>query len=267
VTPPPGGERQEPVVAVVTGASRGLGQGIAAALAADGFDIVVGYHRDADGAAMTVSAVEALGQRAVAVAGDVADPDTAKALLDTAVTALGSLDVWVNNAGVSMLAPVLDTSPSEMARMVDVNLMGTLHGLQAAARGFIDRGRGGRIVNIASELGVQAFKYLGAYSATKFAVVGLTQAAALELAPDGITVNAVCPGTAETDMVLAERDSEAALAGTSTAEVRTSYLDGIPAGRFCEPADVGAAVAFLAGPGGAYVTGQSICINGGSVLR
>jgi meso-butanediol dehydrogenase / (S,S)-butanediol dehydrogenase / diacetyl reductase len=254
-------------VAVVTGASRGLGRGIAAALAVAGYDVVVGYHRDADGAATTVTAVEALGRRAIAVGGDVADPDTAKALLDAATTGLGSIDAWVNNAGISMLAPVVDTSPAALARMVDVNLMGTLHGLPAAARAFAARGRGGRIVNIASELGVQAFKYLGAYSATKFAVVGLTQAAALELAPDGITVNAVCPGTAETDMVLAERDSEAALAGTSTAEVRLAYLAGIPAGRFCEPADVGAAVAYLAGPGGAYVTGQSICINGGSVLR
>ena len=254
-------------VAVVTGASRGLGRGIVNALARDGFDIVVGYHRDADGATSIATEVEALGRRAVTVAGDVADAGTAKALLDAATVTLGGLDVWVNNAGVSVLAPVVDTDPADIARMLDVNLMGTVHGLQAAARWFLAAGSGGRIVNIASEVGVQAFPYLGGYAATKFAVVGLTQAAALELAPSGVTVNAVCPGTAETDMVIAERVSEVALTGASADGVRSSYLDGIPAGRFCEPDDVGAAVAFLAGPGAAYVTGQSICINGGSVLR
>jgi NAD(P)-dependent dehydrogenase (short-subunit alcohol dehydrogenase family) len=132
---------------------------------------------------------------------------------------------------------------------------------------MIAGGSGGRIVNVASEAGVQAFPLLGAYSATKFAVVGLTQAAAIELGIHGITVNAICPGTAETDMVLAEREREVAISGRSPDEVRGSYLDGIPLGRFCEPDDVGALIAFVAGPGGAYVTGQSLCTNGGSVLH
>ncbi len=145
--------------------------------------------------------------------------------------------------------------------------MGVVHGLQVAAPWFIGHDRPGRIVNIASEVGVQAFRYLGGYAATKFAVVGVTQAAALELAQHRITVNAVCPGTAETDMVLAERASETALTGLDAERVRASYLDAIPAGRFCEPADVGAAVAYLVSPGAAYLTGQSLCVNGGSVLR
>ncbi len=200
--------------------------------------------------------------------GDVADAGTAKALLDAAVAGLGGLDAWVNNAGVSMLAPVVDTSPADIARMIDVNLMGTVHGLQAAARWFLDERRPGRIVNIASVRGARCgLRTFGGYAASKFAVVGLTQSAAIELAPAGITVNAVCPGTAETDMVLAERRSEVAITGTSAHDVRQSYLDGIPVGRFCDPADVGAAVAYLAGPGASYVTGQSICVNGGSVLR
>jgi NAD(P)-dependent dehydrogenase (short-subunit alcohol dehydrogenase family) len=197
----------------------------------------------------------------------VAQAGTAKALLDTAVVRFGGLDAWVNNAGVSVLAPIVDTEPDDIRRMLDVNLLGTVHGLQTAARWFLGERRGGRIVNIASELGVQAFPYLGGYAATKFAVVGLTQAAALELAPKGITVNAVCPGTAETDMVLAERASQMAITGAGADTVRRSYLDAIPAARFCDPADVGAAVAYLVSPGAAYVTGQSICVNGGSVLR
>jgi len=175
--------------------------------------------------------------------------------------------VWVNNAGVSTLAPVAATDTRDFRRMIDVNLVGTFLGMQSAVAAMRAHGKGGRVINVASELGVQAFPYLGAYSATKFAVVGLTQAAALELASERITVNAVCPGTAETDMVASERRAEAELTAQSLDEVRASYLAGIPSGRFCAPDDVGALVAYLASPGAAYVTGQSICVNGGSVLR
>lgn len=254
-------------VAVVTGASRGIGRGIAVALADGGFDIVVGYNGNAAGADETAEEINLRGRRAVCVGGDVADGGTSKALMDAAVARLGGLDVWVNNAGVSLLAPVLSTSADDLRRMLDVNLLGVLHGSQAAARYFLDNQIAGRIVNIASDLGVAAFKYLGGYAATKFAVVGLTKTLALELADVGITVNAVCPGTAETDMVLAERAAEMTLLAASANDVRQSYLDAIPLGRFCDPADVGAVVAFLAGRGAAYLTGQSICINGGSVLH
>ncbi|GAC1544128.1 MAG: SDR family NAD(P)-dependent oxidoreductase [Acidimicrobiales bacterium] len=253
-------------VAVVTGAGRGIGRGIACALADAGFDIVIGYTSDALAAEHTKSLVAVAGRRASIVAGDVTVASTSAALVEAAL-ALGRLDAWVNNAGVSVLAPVLATEPSAMARMIDVNLMGTLHGLQAAARCFLAAGTPGRIVNVASDLGVQAVPNLGAYAATKFAVVGLTQAAALELAGDAVTVNAVCPGTVETDMVLAERADEVSLAGSSPEEVRQAYLDAIPAGRFCTPADVGALVAWLCSPQSSYVTGQAICVNGGSILH
>jgi len=253
-------------VAVVTGGGRGLGRGIAVALAGAGFDLVLGYARHEEAARAVASEVEGTGRRAIAVHGDVADPGTSKALLDAAVS-LGDLDAWVNNAGVSVLAPVIDTDPADLERMLDVNLLGTFHGLRAAARHLRSAGRPGRIVNLASDLGVQACANLGGYAATKFAVVGLTQAAAVELAADGITVNAVCPGTAETDMVLAERASEVILSGTSAEEVRRSYLAAIPAGRFCTADDVGALVAWLCAPGAAYITGQAICVNGGSVLH
>jgi len=255
-------------VAVVTGGGRGLGRGIALALAQSGFDLVLGWVSDPEAAAATARQVEAHDRKASLVQGSVADPSTAKLLLDAAVS-LGGPTAWVNNAGVSVLAPVLDTDPADMARMVEVNLLGTFHGVQAAGRWFTTERRPGRIVNLASDLGVQACANLGGYSATKFAVVGLTQAAAVELAPHGITVNAVCPGTAETDMVLAERASEVALGGegANPEAVRQSYLDAIPAGRFCTPDDVGQLVAWLCGPGAAYVTGQAICVNGGSVLH
>ena len=254
------------MVAVVTGASKGLGRGIAVALADAGFDVVVGYHSaDAD-AKDTATLVNEAGRRSAIVAGDVSAAETHLALA-AAAEELGDLDLWVNNAGVSTLAPVAATDARDFTRMIDVNLMGTFLGLQTAVAAMRCHGNGGRVVNIASELGVQAFPYLGAYSATKFAVVGLTQAAAVELATEHITVNAVCPGTAETDMVASERRAEAALTAQSVDEVRAAYLAGIPSGRFCAPEDVGALVAYLASPGAAYVTGQSICVNGGSVLR
>ncbi|MCW2622235.1 MAG: short-chain dehydrogenase, partial [Frankiales bacterium] len=190
-------------VAVVTGASRGIGRGIAVALAETGYDVVVGFTADAAGAQETAWAVRACGGSAVTVQGDVRDPDTSARLAKTAMDELGGLATWVNNAGVSVIAAVESTAPADLERMLAVNVLGTLHGMQAATPVLRARG-GGRIVNLASDLGVTGGALLGAYAATKFAVVGLTQSAALELAAAGVTVNAVCPGTAETEMVSAE---------------------------------------------------------------
>lgn len=253
-------------VAVVTGASRGIGRGICRSLAESGHDLVLGWASDEQGVEETAAEAQALGARALCVQGDVRDPTTAARLAATACHELGDLTAWVNNAGISVLAPVESTPSTELERMLAVNVLGTLHGLQAAAPVLRRRG-GGRVVNVASDLGVQGAPLLGAYAATKFAVVGLTQSAALELAPAGVTVNTVCPGTVETDMVAAEWLTQAALSGTSPSDVRASYLDAVPAGRFCTPADVGAVVAFLVSPAAEHVTGQSVCVNGGSLLH
>ena len=252
--------------AVVTGASKGIGRGIAIALARDGWNVVVNFSTNEGAAKETADAVVDAGAQAVIVGGDVTDPDTSIRLA-AAGSELGTLEAWVNNAGVSVLGPVVDTSVDDMERMLAVNYMGTFHGVQAAARTMIAANTRGRIVNVASEAAVLTFRYLGAYAASKFAVVGLTQAAALELGPLGISVNAVGPGTTETDMVLAERRSEVTITGDPSDEVRASYLANIPLGRFCTPEDTGALVAWLVSPGAAYVTGQIICNNGGSVLH
>jgi meso-butanediol dehydrogenase/(S,S)-butanediol dehydrogenase/diacetyl reductase len=254
-------------VAVVTGASKGIGRAVAIALATDGCDIVVNYSASETAAKETAVAVEAVGARAIVVGGDVSDVATSEQLAAVAVGELGGLDVWVNNAGISVLAPIIETSAEDMERMLAVNYMGTFHGVQVAARTMIAAGTGGRIINVASEAAVQTFRYLGAYAASKFAVVGLTQAAALELGTYGITVNAIGPGTTETDMVLAERRSEVGITGLESDAVRDGYLESIPLGRFCTPDDSGALVAWLASPGAAYVTGQIILNNGGSVFH
>jgi meso-butanediol dehydrogenase/(S,S)-butanediol dehydrogenase/diacetyl reductase len=254
-------------VAVITGGGRGLGRGIALALAGAGCDVVLGWRSDPDALATTVAAAARLGARVLHVQGDVTDPAVSAQLAEVATSELGGIDVWVNNAGISVLAPVLETSAEDMARMMDVNFLGTFHGLQAAAAAMTTSGRGGRIVNVASDLGLLAAPLLAGYSASKFAVIGLTQAAAVELGPQGIGVNAVCPGTVETDMVLAEEEAEAGWRGTSTDSVRERLLAAVPAGRLCTPEDVGALVAWLTSPGADFVTGQAICTNGGSILH
>ncbi len=252
--------------AVVTGASKGIGRAIAIALARDGWDVVVNFATNEGAAKETADAIFDAGAQAVVVGGDVTDPATS-ARLASAASELGVLEAWVNNAGVSALAPIIDTSVADMEWMLAVNCVGTFHGLQAAARTMIAAGTRGRIVNVASEAAVLTFPFMGAYAASKFAVVGLTQAAAIELGPHGISVNAVGPGTTETDMVLAERRSEVSITGLPPEDVRASYLANIPLGRFCVPEDTGALVAFLVSPAAAYVTGQIICNNGGSVLH
>lgn len=253
--------------AVVTGGGRGLGRAIALALGGMGCDLVLGWHRGSKGMAATVAELGDLGAAAVAVQGDVRDPATSADLVKAAAREFGPVDVWVNNAGVSVFAPLLSTTPEEMATMMEVNFFGTFHGLQAAAASMTAGGRGGRIVNIASDLGLRAAPLLAGYSATKFAVVGLTQAAAVELAPRGIRVNAVCPGTVETDMVLAEEAAEAGWTGKTVEDVRRRLLADVPLGRLCTPDDVGSLVAWLAGPAADFVTGQAICANGGSILH
>jgi meso-butanediol dehydrogenase/(S,S)-butanediol dehydrogenase/diacetyl reductase len=254
-------------VAVVTGASRGLGREISMELARNGFNVVLNYRSSSESVSKTASDIAGLGGAAVAVKGDVADPATAAALVSAAASSFGSLDVWVNNAGVSTLAPLLETTAESMTAMTEVNLLGTFYGVQAAGHAMVTAGRSGAIINIASDLGLRAAPLLAGYSATKFAVVGLTQAAAVELAPAGISVNAVCPGTVETEMVLAEMECEAGIRGVTSNEVRSSLMHAIPAGRFCTAEDVSALVAWLTTTGAAFVTGQAICTNGGSILH
>lgn len=253
-------------VAVVTGGGRGIGQGITLARAGAGLDVVVGYHRDRDAAEKTAAAARERGAAAEVVAGDVAADGTADALV-AAAAGLGGLDVWVNNAGVLHAAPLLDTSVDDAEAAMRTNYLGTFRGLSAAAAAMVAAGGGGRIVNISSEVGLRAWPLYAAYAPTKFAIIGLTQVAALELGAHGILVNAVCPGLVETDMVTAKWPLEAALTGTTVEAIRAASAANTPTGRLVTPAEVGGVVAWLAGDQAAGVTGQAVCVNGGATLH
>lgn len=251
----------EPGVAVVTGAAGGIGAAIAAELAERGSRVVV-TDVDVDAGAATARALEAEFWPL-----DVSDDDAVDALVADVVREHGGLDVWVNNAGVSAMAPFLEISAAQLDRTLAINLRAVVVCAQAAAREMVAAGRGGRIVNVASMAGKQGrVPFLADYVASKFGVVGVTQAMAYELAPYGITVNSVCPGYVATGMQRREIAWEAALRGVSEDEVRDGWLGDTPLGRMEEPVDVARAVAFLVSADAAFITGEALAVNGGAFM-
>jgi meso-butanediol dehydrogenase / (S,S)-butanediol dehydrogenase / diacetyl reductase len=177
------------------------------------------------------------------------------------------IDVWVSNAGVSSMAPFVEVTEAQYDNNLNVNLRGPFVCGQAAARAMIALGRGGRIVNTASMAGKQGrVPYLAHYVASKFGVVGLTQAMAFELAPHGILVNCVCPGFVATPMQDRELEWEAAIRGITPEEVKRLWVADTPLGRIEEPEDVARVVAFLAGPDAGFMTGEAVAVNGGAFM-
>jgi meso-butanediol dehydrogenase/(S,S)-butanediol dehydrogenase/diacetyl reductase len=252
-------------VAVVTGAGRGIGAAIARRLASDGFAVMVS-DVDAVTAAQTADAIVADGGRAVAQVADVSDRDACFALVAETRERLGGLDVMVSNAGIAQVKTLLEVSPTDLERMLGVNVGGVLWCLQAAAEAFIDLGHGGKIISASSIAGHQGFDHLGHYSASKFAVRALTQAAAKELAPRGITVNAYCPGIVGTTMWDEIDDGLGRYLGTGKGEALAQYAQLIPLGRVQTPEDVASFVSYLASPDADYMTGQAPMIDGGIVM-
>jgi NAD(P)-dependent dehydrogenase (short-subunit alcohol dehydrogenase family) len=253
-------------VAVVTGGGRGIGAGISKALARHGFDVVIGWTSDEAAAKQTAADIsETSCSRAALVSGDVSDPQTSAELAGTALDDFGRLDCWVNNAGYMEAGSILELSGDQLLRCFEINLMGTFYGIQSAARAM--GSAGGRIVNISSEAGIRAWPLYGAYAPTKFAQIGLGQVAALELGAMGITVNTVCPGIIETDMVMSKWASESEITGKPVDEIRAEVTAETLTGSLCTPEDVGETVAWLASPGAKNVTGQSVCVNAGVTLH
>ncbi|AMY19207.1 MULTISPECIES: acetoin reductase [Nocardiaceae] len=253
-------------VALVTGAGRGIGRAIALRLARDGADVAL-LDVHADTPAAVADEVRDLGRRAVTVTADVGDRGQVADAVDRTVAELGGLDIMVNNAGIALVGPLSEMTEEQVARIWRVNVDGVLWGIQAAAASFLARGVRGRIVNASSIAGHDGFEMLGVYSATKFAVRGLTQAAAKEYASAGITVNAYCPGVVGTDMWVEIDQRFADLTGAPKGATYEKFVGGIALGRAETPEDVAGYVSFLAGPDAAYMTGQSGLIDGGLVYR
>lgn len=248
-------------VAVVTGAGSGIGAAISRELSRRGHAVLA---TDLDPTAAERVAGEC--EDALALAVDVTDRASIEAAAALAVEQLGGLDVWVSNAGISHMARFTEVTEKELELSLDVNLKGVFLCGQVAARTMRERG-GGSIVNTASMAGKQGrVPYLADYVASKFGVVGLTQAMALELAPDGIRVNSVCPGYVQTPMQDRELAWEATLRGTDSDAVKQLWLDDTPMGRLEQPEDVARVVAFLVGEDAGFVTGEAVAVNGGAFM-
>jgi meso-butanediol dehydrogenase/(S,S)-butanediol dehydrogenase/diacetyl reductase len=253
-------------VALVTGAGQGIGRAIALRLARDGADIAVVDVNDAKTKAVAEE-VTKLGRKATTYKADVTRREEVFAAVDHAEKTLGGFDIMVNNAGIAQVQPLLDVTPEEAERILKVNVEGVLWGIQAAAKKLKSRKRKGKIISASSIAGHDGFGMLGVYSATKFAVRALTQAAARELASDGITVNAYAPGIVGTDMWVEIDRRFAEITGTPVGETYKKYVEGIALGRAETPEDVAGLVSFLAGPDADYMTGQTPLIDGGIVYR
>jgi 3-oxoacyl-[acyl-carrier protein] reductase len=238
-------------LALVTGASRGIGAAIARDLAASGARVVVNYRAQRESAEAVVAEITSAGGVAEALAFDVADAGAVERAVSDVAARLGNVDILINNAGVSADGLILRTSEEAWDRVLGVNLKGVFNCTKAVTRAMM-RARAGRIVNIGSVVGFMGNTGQSTYAAAKAGVIGFTKAAARELASRGITVNAVAPGLIATDM----------LEGMQAA-ARDMVLALVPLRRLGTPEEVAAAVTFLAGPGGAYITGQVIHVNGG----
>lgn len=239
-------------VALVTGASRGIGAAIALELAESGATVAVNYYPGCEGdAAAVLTQIESAGSHAATFVGDVSDPASCTALVEAVVVKLGSLDILVNNAGITRDGLMVRMSDEDWAAVISTNLSGVFYMTRAAGKVMM-KARTGSIVNIASVVGMTGNAGQANYSAAKAGVIGLTKTTARELASRGVRCNAVAPGFIETDMTAKLPES-----------VREALAGQIALGRLGSPADVATAVAFLASDEASYVTGQVLAIDGG----
>ncbi len=272
-------------VAIVTGAGRmrGIGRAIALRIAQDGADVAVSalartsekmpaQEREASwrGAQSVADEIATTGRRSLALDVDVTGPAAVQAMVRRTVKELGRIDILVNNAGLALVSGkknLWETEDEEWHREIDVNLNGVYHCCKAVAKVLVDQKEGGRIINISSLAGRVAQPQYGGYTPAKFAVIGLSQMLALELAPHNVTVNALCPGSTDTDMMDGTFRRTGERMGVPFEMVKEGVKRFVPLGRQAEPAEIASVVSYLASPAAEYITGQSISVDGGIGMR
>jgi 3-oxoacyl-[acyl-carrier protein] reductase len=245
-------EQNTQKVALVTGASRGIGSSVAERLARDGFTLIVNYSENAAPAEALVRKIEQAGGRALAAKADISDASSVRRMFDAAEAAFGGVDVLVNNAGIMTLAPIADADDASFDRHIAVNIKGTFNTLREAAQRLRS---GGRIINFSSSVVGMLMPAYGVYAATKAAVEAMTRVLAQEVRGRNITVNAVAPGPTATDLFLKGKPQD----------VVDRMAKMAPLERLGQPADIADVVAFLAGPDAAWVNGQVLRVNGGII--
>ena len=241
-------------VALVTGASRGIGRAIAVALAKDGAHVIVNYNGSQAAAEETGKLIEEAGGSYTLSKFNVADMEETEAAMKALIAECGRLDILVNNAGITKDGLLMKMSDADFDAVIDVNLKGTFHTIKVASRQMMKQ-RYGRIVNLSSVSGVMGNAGQANYSASKAGVIGLTKSVARELASRGITSNAVAPGFIATDMTAAMPEA-----------VLEAAAGQIPLGYIGKPEDIAAAVSFLASEQAGYITGQVLCVDGGMAI-
>jgi NAD(P)-dependent dehydrogenase (short-subunit alcohol dehydrogenase family) len=250
---------------VVTGGARGIGRAICERFAEEGGEVLIGDLLDGPGVALR-DELRSRGARAEYAHLDVTDRGSVEGALAVTLAAFGRVDALVANAGILRLGPVLEMDESTWRGVLEVNLTGVFHCCQVFGRQMVEQAGGGRIVVASSIGGIEGGAFYGAYSASKFAVIGLTQSLAVELAPHGVLVNCVCPGSVDTDMMEQLAREQAEATGRSYQEIVAENINPIALGRYATAREVADAYVYLASPLSTYVTGQRIVVDGGMLV-
>lgn len=240
--------------AIITGGVRGIGKAIAAEFCKNGANVLLCYRSSDEKAQQTAQELAQYGTKVELLKGDAADPQTAKDAAAKAKEAFGSVDILVNNAGITRDKLIMRMSDTDFTDVIDANLNGSFYFLSAAAKIMIKQ-RSGRIINLSSVAGVKGNPGQINYSASKAGIMGMTMSAAKELGRRGITVNAIAPGFIDTDMTAVMTDDQ-----------KAKIADSISMGRTGKPEDIAKTALFLASDGASYITGQTICVDGGLTM-